>query len=273
MFRQHRRQTMWGAAFRMADLIFHATVRQTKKGHRSGLMALGMATLQTAIFVGAFWLMFSILGLRGIAIRGNFVLFLLSGIFLFLTHTKAVGAVSSAESSTSPMMLHGPMNTYVSIAAAALSCLYLQTFSMLIVLFFTHVALEPVVITDPAQAALMFILAWFTGCAIGLCFLALKPWFPNFCSIGSSIYQRMNMIASGKMFVANTLSATMLSFFSWNPLFHTIDQARGFTFVNYNPHYTSWQYALIVGVVLLVLGMMGEHFSRKHTSISWFATR
>ena len=273
MFRANRRRTMWGAGFKLLDLIFHATVRQTRKGYRSGFMALAMAVLQTVVFVGAFWLMFSVLGLRGNAIRGDFILFLLSGIFLFLTHTKAVGAVSGAEGSTSPMMLHGPMNTFVSIASAALSCLYLQFLSVLIVLFGVHVIWRPVVILDPVPAAGMFLLAWFTGCAIGLCFLALKPWFPNFCSIGSSIYQRMNMIASGKMFVANTLPATMLAFFDWNPLFHAIDQARGYTFVNYNPHYTSWEYPLLIGVILLVLGMMGEHFSRKHTSISWFATR
>ena len=30
----------------------------------------------------------------------------------------------------------------------------------------------------------------------------------------------------------------MLTIFDWNPLFHTIDQARGFTFINYNPHYS-----------------------------------
>ncbi len=55
----------------------------------------------------------------------------------------------------------------------------------------------------------------------------------------STIYSRANMIASGKMFVANAMPSHIIAMFSWNPLFHTIDQARGFMFLNYNPHYSS----------------------------------
>jgi ABC-type polysaccharide/polyol phosphate export permease len=81
------------------------------------------------------------------------------------------------------------------------------------------------------------------------------------------------MIASGKMFVANTLPFNLLALFSWNPLFHIIDQARGFAFINYNPHYSNWQYPLIVSVVLIMLGLMGESYTRKHVSLSWGARR
>jgi hypothetical protein len=31
---------------------------------------------------------------------------------------------------------------------------------------------------------------------------------------------------------ANTMPYFMLAMFDWNPLFHLIDQARGFTFIN-----------------------------------------
>jgi ABC-type polysaccharide/polyol phosphate export permease len=49
----------------------------------------------------------------------------------------------------------------------------------------------------------------------------------QFGIVFSSICQRANMIASGKMFVANALPGFMLAMFGWNPLFHCIDQARG----------------------------------------------
>jgi ABC-type polysaccharide/polyol phosphate export permease len=38
--------------------------------------------------------------------------------------------------------------------------------------------------------------------------------------------------------------------FIWNPLFHIIDQARGFVFINYNPHYTSISYPIYVSLAL-----------------------
>ena len=54
------------------------------------------------------------------------------------------------------------------------------------------------------------------------------------------------MIASGKMSVANTLPSFMLAMFDWNLLFHAIDPARGFAFINYNPHNGSIVYPINV---------------------------
>jgi ABC-type polysaccharide/polyol phosphate export permease len=61
--------------------------------------------------------------------------------------------------------------------------------------------------------------------------------------------------------------------FDWNPLFHTIDQARGFAFINYNPHFSNWQYPLYVGITLLMIGLMGEFYTRQYASASWSAKR
>ena len=59
----------------------------------------------------------------------------------------------------------------------------------------------------------MFLLAWFMGCAVGLLRFAIKPWAPTFSTILKTLYQRANMIASGKVFVANTLPSFMLAIF------------------------------------------------------------
>jgi ABC-type polysaccharide/polyol phosphate export permease len=75
------------------------------------------------------------------------------------------------------------------------------------------------------------------------------------------------------MFLANNLPAYMLPIFSWNPLFHTIDQARGYVFINYNPMNTNWHYTLWVGIVLTMIGLMGEFYTRRHASLSWSARR
>ena len=85
--------------------------------------------------------------------------------------------------------------------------------------------------------------------------------------------QRANMIASGKMFVANTLPPTMVMMFDWNPLFHIIDQCRGFTFANYFPHKTDLYYPIYILIVLVVIGLMGEFFTRQYASNSWSARR
>ena len=97
-----------------------------RKGHNNALLAIGVNMLQMVIFVLAFYVMFSLLGLRGAAIRGDFLVYLMSGIFLFMTHTKTMGAVVGSEGPSSPMMKHAPMNTAIAILAAALGTLLLD---------------------------------------------------------------------------------------------------------------------------------------------------
>ena len=274
MFQSTRRPpNSLGSAISMAELVYHSIVRSIRKQHGNAFIAIGLNMLQTVLFVLAFYVMFSILGMRGAALRGDFLLYIMSGIFLYLTHIKAMGAVSGSEGPASPMMQHAPMTTIVAITSAALGSLYVQVLSAACILFIYHVAFVQITIDQPAQTFGMMLLAWFTGCALGLVLLAVKPWFPTFVSIFSQIYQRANMIASGKMFVANMLPGYMIAMFDWNPLFHCIDQARGFVFLNYNPRYSDWEYAVWVGIVLVMIGLMGEFYTRKHASVSWNARR
>jgi len=266
-------QSNVGAALTMAEVIYHSVVRSVRKTHNNAFMALGSNIMQMVVFVLAFYVMFSILGMQGAAIRGDFLIYIMTGIFIFMAHTKTMSAVLGADGPASPMMQHAPMNTMISILSAAIGALYVQVLSLLLMLFVYHVAFTPFEIYDPMSALGMVIIGWFTGAALGLTLLSIQPWSPAFVKLFSTIYQRANMIASGKMFVANTLPGFMLAMFDWNPLFHAIDQARGYTFINYNPRYSSWEYALWVGIVLLVVGLMGEFYTRKHASLSWSARR
>ena len=273
MFQQSTKPTAISSALSMTEVVFHATVRSIRSKHSNAFMALGLNLMQTMLMVLAFYLMFSVLNLRGSAVRGDFLLFVMSGIFLFITHTKAVSAVASAEGPSSPMMQHAPMNTMIAILSAAIGSLYIQVMSLFIILFIYHVAFTPVHIEEPIPAFGMLLLSWISGVGVGLILLVLKPWAPNLVSIFTTVYQRANMIASGKMFLANTMPSFMLSMFDWNPLFHCIDQARGYIFINYNPHFSNWEYAAWVALVLIMIGLMGEFYTRRHASLSWSAGR
>jgi ABC-type polysaccharide/polyol phosphate export permease len=267
------RQGSKGAAFATLELIYHAAVRSVRKTHNNAFLAIANNLLQSVIFVLSFYLMFTLLGMRGAAIRGDFLLYIMSGVFIFMVHTKVVGAVVQSEGPASPMMQHAPMNTVIAIASAALGSLYIQVLCLVIVLFVYHVAFTPIVIEQPIPAFGMLLISWFTGVAVGVVLLAMKPWAPQFVTVFTTVYQRANMIASGKMFVANMLPGYMLVMFDWNPLFHCIDQARGFIFINYNPMHTDWAYAIWVGLALLMIGLMGEFYTRRSASISWGARR
>lgn len=273
MFHTERPKSRLRSALTLLDLIYHATVRNIRQGHGNAVIALVLNIVTAVIIVMAFYVMFSLLGLRGAKLRGDFLLFMMSGIFLYLTHIRAVGAVVGSEGPSSPMMQHAPMNTIVAISAAALGALYIQVLSMVVILFVYHVAFTPISIHQPVAAFGMVLLAWFTGIGVGIVLLAVRPWAPTFVSLFNTVYQRANMIASGKMFVANSLPAFMYDIFAWNPLFHTIDQARGFVFINYFPNRTSLDYPVHAGIALLVIGLMGEFYTRQFASKSWEARR
>ena len=273
MINQVKRKSTIHAALALAELIYHSIVRDIRKGHGNAIWALISNMLQAVIFVAAFYLMFTVLGLKSAGLRGDFLLYIISGIFLFLMHIKTIGAIVGADGPSSPMMQHAPMNTFVSIVSAAIGTLYIQVLTLFVILFIYHVAFTPFEIANPVGAFCMLLVAWITGAAIGLVFLSIKPWFPTFVSIFTTVFQRVNMIASGKMFVANTLPAFMLPMFIWNPLFHAIDQCRGFMFINYEPRSTSVEYPIIVAITLIVIGMMAEFYTRQHASSSWNARR
>lgn len=270
MFRIEKNQSSAARTFRFFELIFHATVRNIRKSHGgSAVMGLVMHLIQSIMMVLIFLAVFKIMGRGASAIRGDLLVYIMSGIFMFMTHVKAIGAVSGAEGPTSSMMKHAPMNPIISIAAAALGVLYLQTLAAFIILFFYDAAFAPVTIDQPFQTFGMFLLSWSTGVGIGMILLSARPWSPGVVGLFSTLFQRANMIASGKMFVANTLPPKMLALFSWNPLFHTIDQGRGFIFLNYEPRYTNFIYPIKVMAVCVVIGMMLEFVTRKYASSSW----
>lgn len=271
MFRVETRQDGFARIFRTLDLIFHNTVRSVRRGHANALIGLLSNIVQTLIFFAVFYALFALLGMRSAAIRGDYTLYLLSGIFVFMTNTKTMGAISGSEGPTGAMMLHAPMTTAVAIASAGLAALYTQVLSIAAILLGYHLAVTPVEIHDPIGFAGMVLLAWFSGACVGLVVLAAKPWAPGLVGLASALYSRANLIFSGKMFVANALSYTLLKFFDWNPLFHIIDQARGYMFINYFPHNSTISYPIYVSLALLMVGLMGEFYTRRHVSISWTA--
>ncbi len=273
MFYFKRNQTLLGGAFTTAELVFHAVVRNVRAQHANAVIAILINILQIVVMATVFYLIMSFMGTRVAKIRGEFILYVLSGVFLFMTHVQSVGSLTGVGSANNPMMLHSPMNVMVMILAAAFGTLYKQLMAILVILFIYSVAVAPLDIQDPGGAFAMLILAWFTGCAVGLVFMAIKPWFPTTVTMISNIYRRMNMVFSGKMFIANALGGSLLMMFAWNPLFHIIDQCRGFVFRNYFPRNTSWEYALWVGITLLMIGLLAEFFTRKHVSQSWNARR
>lgn len=269
MFEVINRRTKARTAFQLLELMFHFTVREMGENKRNPAYALVANIAQTIAFVSVFYFLFSLAGMRGGApIRGDMVLFLLSGVFLFLTHIKTLSSVSGASSPGTGMMLHAPMTTAVSLAAQALASLYIQFMTIVIMLVVYELLTGRVEIDRPVGAFAMFLMAWFSGVCFGVLLYAIKTAFPKVGFPLKNIYRRMNMVFSGKMTPANTLPASIYPMFAWNPLFHILDEGRGYVFLNYTAHRADVKYALICSLVALFLGLLGEFYNRQSMRVA-----
>lgn len=259
----------------LLDVTFHSVVKDIRKQHRHAVVGLAINVAQSLIMILMFYLMFVLVGVRTSPIRGDFVLYIMSGIFMFMTHIKTIQAVATAAKPTDSMLLHAPLSTYSLILSKAISTLYLQLLSAAVILLTYHTLLSRIEIYDPVWTFFCLLLAWFSGVAIGIVFLALTPWIPNLGKILMLLYTRANMITSGKLFLAKTLPESMRNLFDWNPLFHIIDQVRGFIFANYvaSPSVSSLSYAVYVSITLFLVGLLAEYTTRHSASVSWDAAR
>ena len=245
------------SAFVIAGLVFHGAVRNVRKTHHNAVVGVLINMGQSLALLAGFYLSFEFFGMRSMAVRGDYLLYLMSGIFVFMMHVKTAGAVFGAEGPASPMMMHAPMNTTIASLSAALGALSTQVLSALVIIGAYHAAVTPVEINEPVGAFLMLLLAWFSGVGVGMVFVGMRPWSPRLASVLKQGYARINM------------PAALRDLFDWNPLFHIIDQGRGYLFLNYVPHYTNATHALVFTFVCLVLGLMGEFFTRRRASASW----
>lgn len=220
---RHTRSSLLGT-LAFVEQVYFGTVRGMRKSSgRNAVLGLIGSIMQTVIFIMAFYFMFQLMAVRSSPIKGDYMLYIISGIAMFMTHNTVVQAVAGAEGPTSGMMQHAPMNTMITVCSAALQSLYQQTITIGTILLIYHLAFNPVDIFNPIGLAGVFLLSWLTGVAIGMVFLALTPWHPPLVKILLMVYRRVNMLASGKMFVVNTLPLFMLAMFDWNPLFHCVD--------------------------------------------------
>lgn len=272
MFSPRQNRNMFEAGFGQLMLIYHQTVFNLRRNHANALVGLVMTILQSMMMVAAFMVLYLFLGMRSAPVRGDFLVFMMTGIFLYLTHIQTISAVAMSGRQAKTMALHEPMTSAVAITAAALAVLYRQTLASLVILAAYYV-FQPFTVENPVGCIAMFLLAWGMGAAIGLVVLAVRPWAPEAANISMTVFQRANMVFSGKMFLANLIPGFMMPMFAWNPLFHIIDQSRGFAFVNYTPLRTSMTYPIYAMLAVTMLGLALEFTTRKHESASWSAGR
>ncbi len=255
MFTTARHSRFWSGFGSFAAVCYHSTVRDLRRGHANALVAILSEMLQAVILLLVILAFLNVLNLGQMALRGNAMLSILTGVFLFLIHTRTVTKVASAAASPTALF-HRPLSALALYIAAAASGLYIHIASLFLVGLAIHVAFAPIVVDNPARTVTCLMVAWLSGFGVGVLAAAIRPLAPKAIQIAASFYARGNMVFSGKMLLAGGLSAAVLKYFLWNPLFHIIDQARGAIFINYTATTTNLTYPAIFGAACFLLGLI-----------------
>jgi ABC-type polysaccharide/polyol phosphate export permease len=244
-----------GSVCDIADIVQQAAMRDIIRSGPGLTRAVALSVLQSVLLVGSFFVMSNAIGLGGPAIRGDLLIYLMTGIFLFNIHARTVMAVMSCEGSTNELRMYRASPILMTIGAA-FGALYIQVVTAILLFFIYHVFwktidLDSIVAGLPLLGAL-----WIGSIGLGQILLALKMAAPRLASSLAQAWTRIGMLTSGGMFVANALPSHLVKFVSWNPLFHIIDQMRCAVFINYSCHISSPVKPYIFAVCAIMLGVM-----------------
>jgi len=257
--------TLVDAAAKHLVVLYATTVREIRNSAGNSQLGLVMNILQTLAFVAVFYFMFVIVGRRDAGLRGDTVMFLLSGVLLYRLHVNVINKVRGAVSGNLALINYEPTKSVIFVWARALAALYEFFLVSALMVGVYALAMGGVEMHRPSQLVAPILLSWASGVGIGQITMYAEAhigWF----SIVSQFYQRILMFTSGKFFVANAVPSMVLPYLWWNPLFHAIDISRGALFVNYAPRNSSMVF--LVGLTLLLLAVGGLMESRLNRSLN-----
>jgi len=263
----NQQKSMFIGALDFLVLIFHSVVREIRTQSGNATLGVFKEVANLGMFMLMFYMIYSFMG-RSIAIRGDFMMFLLTGVALMVVHMKAIGTARSSSNATSAIMQHAPMTVILSIISKAFAGFYLQVVAVVIIVLVLWMFGMDLTVQNPKGLVLPVFFAWASGIAVGLVFMMIAPLAPSFMRTFTKVYMRAQMITSGKFIPAGYLPTALVGYFDWNPLFHCIDQARLATFVNYSKEVSSTSYPIWFTMTFLTVGLMGEFWSRKNLSKS-----
>ena len=136
--------------------------------------------MQTVISILAFHFIFQPIGIRTSFTTGDYMLYIISGIAMYITHNSAVMVMVGAEGPASTMLQLAPMNALISIWPSSLRALYTQVIKLSTILLIHHLAINPVGIDHPIATFGIYLVSWFTVVTVGMVLLDLTPWHPGF---------------------------------------------------------------------------------------------
>lgn len=249
-------------------LIWALTVRSIRESSNGAMIGFLRGVLMALAFCLAFYFIMTFIGLAGLTVRGDLMVFILIGVGFFFTMKMAMMAAIKAMQRSWGLTQHPHLSPVLIVYAECLAVLYNWTLAILFIFIGNGLVKGTFYLQEPIMFFPLFFLTWLTGLAVGMVMGFLLYYFSWF-AIFKRILFKLLFFSSGKFMNANVIPNDMLPFFLWNPIFHLIDQMRDAAFVNYTAHKTNLTYPIIVCFLLLVMGhILHDYMIRNRNEMS-----
>jgi capsular polysaccharide transport system permease protein len=231
----------------------------TRKGRASGgyLWAILEPIGTTLLLAIAFGLM-----LRSPPLGTSFILFYATGVLPLRHYGAMAGQVAGAIAANRGLLAYPVVNPLDAVFAQA--ALGFMTDFLVAVVILSGIALftDADIALDLAPAAAAFVLAAAVGLGVGSVNCVLFGFFPTWRNVWS-VLSRPLFLASGVLFLYETVPPQFQAFLWWNPMIHVTALMRAGFYGSYDPAFVSVPYVLGFAGTLF---FAGGWLIRRHAS-------
>lgn len=233
---------------------YHYAVAMVRKESGSTSMGFIVALFESIFAFVMIMLLMLLVRTMGVAIRGEFGYYILSGMSMFMIHNKVVSAIIGKKK-TDPMLPILAISRGMMIVGTIIYELYMQFIIMIIfyVGCYIYYQKSPVHNWPGVAYCYLFMILW--SVALGTLISSIMPINEPMISKLMIIYKRLSIITSGKMIPGNmiVMMGSLKALFLINPSFHLIDQLRSHVFTHYVPHVTNIVYPIQISCIFFCI--------------------
>lgn len=183
-----------------------------------------------------------------------YMFFLLNGMMLLQLLTGCMNSGINAVSSSKGLLAYPAVKPIDPFLARFLFQLVITLFAFVV---FCLAAMWLGVVFSLANLGVVltcYLLTWAVGCGLGFILGVTVAYFPEFEKVVGFL-QRPLIFLSAVLFPSSTLPTQARELLMWNPLVHTIEQARHALYPFYNPSETNLLYPSVFALVVLAMGV------------------
>ena len=255
--------TFFNGALNYGFLIWALTVRALREASGGAIIGVLKGILMAFTFCIAFYLLMSFMGLAGLTVRGDMMVFILIGVGFFFTAKMTMMAAMKAMTGSWALTRHPHLTPVLFVYAESLATLYNWTLAIMTIYIANGLVKGSFDLQEPIMFFPIYFITWLTGVGAGMVMGFGMFYFSWFAMIKRILF-KLIFFSAGKFTNANLIPTDMLWFFYWNPLFHLIDQMRDAAFVNYTARKTNLEYPIFVCLGLLLLGHILHDYMLRH---------